>query len=224
MIKRSFKHFLKNSALVHELSACILFLYLKLVYITTSWEFVWEDGISPEIIRKEDGILFAMWHNRLAFGMYIYKDYENVYALVSSHTDGKLITDVIRKMKYSVIEGSTNRNPTGAVRGIIKAITNGGQVVITPDGPRGPVYKINSNITKLGHKYSKAVIPVSCMASKYFRLKSWDGMMIPKPFGRVVVTIARPLPLSGDDEKDSKSLEEALTKLSAQASCELQGI
>ena len=74
--------------------------------------------------NNEDGALFAIWHNRLAFGMYIFKNYNNVYALASSHTDGKIITDIIKKMKYGVIEGSTNRKPTDALRSIIKKITN----------------------------------------------------------------------------------------------------
>lgn len=217
MIKQYFKHFLKNSSLIHKLSVYILFLYLKLVYITNKWKFVWPEGMSEVKLNDKNGVLLAIWHNRIAFSMYICKNYDNVYALVSSHTDGKLITDVIRQMNYNVIEGSTNRKPTEALRCIIKQITAGNKVVITPDGPRGPVYKINSSITRLGYKYSKAIIPISCMATKYFELKSWDKMMIPKNFGEIIVTIGEPLELSGNEKKDNTLLETRLMELSSKA-------
>ena len=217
MIKQYFKHFLKNSPLIHKLSVHILFLYLKLVYITNRWNFVWPEGMNEVKLNNENGVLLAIWHNRMAFGMYICKNYDNVCALASPHTDGKLITDVIRQMKFNVIEGSTNRNPTEALRCIIKQITAGNKVVITPDGPRGPVYKINSNITRLGYKYNKAIIPISCMATRYFELKSWDKMMIPRNFGEIIVTIGKPLELSGSEEKDNALLETKLMELTSEA-------
>ena len=78
--------------------------------------------------------------------MYIFQEIDNVYALASPHTDGQLITDVVKKMKIGVITGSTNRNPVGALKEIINKINSGNNVVITPNGPRGPIYKINSRI------------------------------------------------------------------------------
>lgn len=222
MIRKSFKHFLKNSLLIHKFSVNILFLYLKFVYLTSRWKFILPDNLSAAEIDQKQGILFAIWHNRLAFGMHIYKSYKNVLALASSHTDGRLITDIIKKMNYQVIEGSTNRNPTGALKEIIKQISFGNKVVITPDGPRGPRYKINSTITKLGYKYDKPVIPVSCAANKCFQLKSWDKMMIPKPFCSVVVIIGEPLELSGIEKEDNIFLENKLIELSEQAKASLK--
>lgn len=217
MIKQYFKRFLKNSSLIHKLSVHILFLYLKLVYITNRWNFVWPEGMNEVTLNNRNGVLLAIWHNRMAFGMYICKNYDNVCALASPHTDGKLIADVIRQMNFDVIEGSTNRKPTQALRCIIKQIIAGNKVVITPDGPRGPVYKINSNITRLGYKYNKAIIPISCMATRYFELKSWDKMIIPKNCGEIIVTIGKPLALSGSAEKDNALLETKLMELTSEA-------
>jgi lysophospholipid acyltransferase (LPLAT)-like uncharacterized protein len=217
MIKKSFKHFLKNSPLVHKLSVGIIFLYLKMAYLTNKWIFIWPEGMNDDVINAKDGVLFAIWHNRLAFMMHICRNYDGMYGLASPHTDGKLITDVVRKMGYEIIEGSTNRKPIEALRGIIKQIQSGNKVVITPDGPRGPVYKVNSSITRLGKKYNKEVIPISCIATKYFELKSWDRMIIPKNFGKIVVIIGEPLQLSGDEEQDNRLLEDTLMDLSSKA-------
>ncbi len=213
MIRKLFKYFLKNSLLIYKISVNIVFLYLKFVYLTSKWKFILPDNLTATEIDKKQGVLFAIWHNRLAFGMHIYKNYKNVFALASSHSDGRLITDIIKKMDYQVIEGSSNRNPTATLKKIIKQINSGNKVVITPDGPRGPRYKINSTITKLGHKYNKPVIPVSCATNKYFQLKSWDKMIIPKPFCIVVVIIGEPLNLSGIEKEDNILLENKLIEL-----------
>ncbi|MDC0864878.1 lysophospholipid acyltransferase family protein [Rickettsiaceae bacterium] len=214
MLKRYLKKLLKNNIVIHKIFVRLITLYLKIVYKTSKWCFVFQDEITEEIINRKRGALFAMWHNRLAFGMGLYKRYDNVHALASSHTDGKLITDVIKKMGYKVIVGSSNKNSTVALRQIIRTINSNGKVVITPDGPRGPMYKVGGNITQIGYKYKKSVIPVSCISSKYFTLKSWDKMMIPKIFGTIVVTIGRSVILSGDKEKDDELLKKTLSNLS----------
>ncbi|MFK7974259.1 MAG: lysophospholipid acyltransferase family protein [Rickettsiaceae bacterium] len=217
MVKKLFKHHLKRNRLVHWMIVHAIFVYLKFVYITSTWHFIWSDKNLKINMNNLDGVLIALWHNRLAFGMHIFENYDNVYALASSHTDGKLITEIIKAMNYQVIEGSSNRNPTGAVRSIIHVIQNKGKVVITPDGPRGPVYKINSNITKIAYKYNKSLIPISCASTRYLKLKSWDHMIIPKPFGKIVVTIGEVMTLSGNESQDSASLEKRLMSLSTQS-------
>jgi lysophospholipid acyltransferase (LPLAT)-like uncharacterized protein len=217
MFKKYIKPFLKHSPFVHRFIVRIIYAYLKFVYITSKWEIIWTDALLEKKLHTIEGALFALWHNRMAFGMYIFKKYDNVFALASTHTDGKIITDVIRAMNYGIIEGSTNRNPTKAVRSIIHSLESGNKIVITPDGPRGPVYKINSSITKIAYKYNKPLIPISCTASKYFTLNSWDKMMLPKPFGKVVVTIGTPVILYGDEDKDNSLLEQELLNLSSKA-------
>jgi lysophospholipid acyltransferase (LPLAT)-like uncharacterized protein len=216
-IRDRFKHFLKTSPLVLNLFAGIIFLYLKLVYCTSRWNFIWPQGVSEQELDQEQGLLIALWHNRLAYSMYICKNYSNVYGLASPHSDGQLIINIIKKMNYKVIEGSTNKNATNAVRQIIQVLVKGNKVVITPDGPRGPIYKINSNITRIADKYNKKIIPFSCASSRYFSLNSWDAMQIPKPFSKIIVTIGKPLEISGHEEVDNKLLENTLLSLDNKA-------
>ncbi|MBA2628503.1 MAG: DUF374 domain-containing protein [Rickettsiaceae bacterium] len=217
MLKKYLKHFLKHSRFIHWLIVRTIYIYLKFVYLTSKWEFIWTDPALKNKFNTLDGALLALWHNRLAFAMHIFKKYDNVFALASSHTDGKIIIDVVRVMDYGVIEGSTNRNPTRAVRSIINLLELGNKIVITPDGPRGPVYKINSTITKIAYKYNKSLIPVSCMATKYFMVNSWDKMILPKPFGKIVVTIGKSIKLSGNVANDDSLLENELLNLSYKA-------
>lgn len=217
MFKKYFKPFLKKSIIVHYIIVKLIYLYLKFVYITSKWEIIWINPSFEHEIKNIGSALFALWHNRTAYGMHIFKKYDNVFALASTHTDGKIITSVIRAMNFGIIEGSTNRNPTKAVRAIIDSLKRGNKIVITPDGPRGPIYKINSSITKIAYKYNKPLIPISCGTTKFFALNSWDKMMLPKPFGKIIVTIGSPIILTGHEEADNKLLEDELMNLSYQA-------
>lgn len=211
-MKHFFKHFLKKNNWASDFLAWLLCIYLKFTYHTSKWDFVMPDGMTKEALDKEDGILFAIWHNRLAYSMYIFGIYKDIYGLASPHSDGKIISQIVRLMKYKIIEGSTNKNASKALREIIDLLKHGSKIVVTPDGPRGPVYKNGSVITKIAHKYNKKLIPVSCHASKYFKLNSWDQMMIPKPFSRITVIFGKPLTLTGNDEKDKSSLENSLNE------------
>ncbi len=216
MLKKIFKQYLRHNIIFHWFLVYIITSYLKLVYMTSKWKIIWMDENMQKNINQLDGALFTLWHNRLTFGMHIFKNYDNVIALASPHTDGKLITDIIKTMNYEVIEGSTNRNSMEAVRSIIKAISNRGKVVITPDGPRGPVYKVNSSITKIAYKYNKSLIPISCMASDYFELKSWDKMIMPKLFGNINVIFGSAVELTGNQRQDDQQLEFVMNNLNDQ--------
>lgn len=205
------KHYLKRSKLVYCIAVWIIFIYLKFSHFTSKWHFIMPSDLDAKKLDQEDGIFFALWHNKLAYAIYFMREYKNIFALVSPHSDGKILESLILMNKYNVIRGSTNKNSGGAIKEIIKQITTrGGKIVITPDGPRGPVYKNGSIITKIASKYNKKVIPVSCRASRYFCLRSWDRMLLPKPFSTIWVTFGSPLLLTGDNEQDRLLLENTL--------------
>ena len=215
-MRKTIKIYLKNSILLFNIVAVIIFIYLKFSYFTSKWIFITPKDFDEQNLNNESGLFFALWHNRLAYSMYIFRNYKNIFGLTSPHSDGKIIGKLVLMMNYKIIEGSTNKNSNSAVKEIIKQITNGAKIVITPDGPRGPVYKNGSVITKIANKYKKKVIPVSCHASRYFEVKSWDKMMLPKPFSKIIVVIGEPLELSGNDKYDRLLLEKKLNNLASQ--------
>ena len=120
-------------------------------------------------------------------------------------------------MNHKVIQGSTNKNPRGAIKSILNSINDNGKIIITPDGPRGPIYQINSAITKIAHKYNIPLIAMSCVSNKYIELDSWDKMILPKPFSKIYVIFSQISTLSGDEESDKKLLAKTMNQLSKQA-------
>ncbi len=204
------KKFLKKSNYTLSTVVNLLYGYLQVVYFTTRWQF-----IQPGDFSAQRGVIFIFWHNRLAIGPGMFKGHKDIYALISPHSDGKIISSLVNKFGFGVIEGSTNKNSVAALKIMLKKLGNGSNIVITPDGPRGPIYKINSSIAKIAYKYNIAVIPVSCTTSRYWTLNSWDKLMIPLPFGKITVRIGEPLIFTGNESQDDTNLVKKLMELNS---------
>ena len=90
-----------------------------------------------------------------------------------------------------------------ALRELSEVLASGRDVLITPDGPRGPAYELGPGIIFLAQKTRAPVVPVNMEYSSCWRVKSWDRFIIPKPFSKVRVIIGPPQqigPTSTDDE------------------------
>lgn len=164
-----------------------------------------------------EGTIFGIWHDRLAFGPGIFQSNKKTAALVSPHSDGKIISSIVLKFNFEIIEGSSNKNSGPALKKIIQKLILGSNIVITPDGPRGPRHKIKGSITALARKYSSSLIPIACSCSNYILLKSWDKLIMPLPFGKIIVLIGKPIELGDDNFANDKVLEQSLIDMTSEA-------
>jgi lysophospholipid acyltransferase (LPLAT)-like uncharacterized protein len=138
----------------------------------------------------------ALWHNRLLiFPMVLRRFFPNRAgaALISASRDGDLLTDAIHRFGYDVIRGSSSRMGTSAILQLTQMLASGRDVVITPDGPRGPAYELGPGIVFLAQKSGASVLPMNLEYSGCWRLGSWDRFIIPHPFSKVRVLISQPL-------------------------------
>ena len=216
-IKRSIKKFFKHNNHISKFFIKLLYLYLKFVYFTSRLEFIWPKNYNKTKFLAEKGVIFAFWHNRLAIAPGIFKGHKDIYALVSPHSDGKVISAVVSQFNFGVIEGSTNKDSVIALKTIIKKLSSGSNIVITPDGPRGPIYKINSSITNISKKYNIKLIPLSCNSSRKFIFKSWDQLIIPLPFSSIRIFVGNAIIFSEDEKRNNDYLEAQLAQLTDKA-------
>ena len=79
-------------------------------------------------------------------------------------------------------------------------------LVITPDGPKGPPYKIKKGILFAAAASSSKIFPLTWKASRFWQLPTWDHAQIPKPFSRIAISIG--VPVSVSKEKKDKWNEE----------------
>ena len=132
----------------------------------------------------------ALWHNRLLIFPFVLRRFfsdRSGAALISASRDGDLLADAIRRFGYDVVRGSSSRLGASAVRQLTEVLAAGRDVVITPDGPRGPAYELGPGIIFLAQKTGAAVLPMNLEFSHCWRLRSWDRFIVPRPFSRVRV-------------------------------------
>ena len=137
----------------------------------------------------------ALWHNRLlVFPLILRRFFPQRHgaALISASRDGDLLADAVQRFGYDVVRGSSSRLGASAILQLTQVLAAGGDVVITPDGPRGPAYELGPGIIFLAQKSGAAVLPMNLEYSRCWRLVSWDRFIVPRPFAKVRVLINRP--------------------------------
>ncbi|HEY3601789.1 MAG TPA: DUF374 domain-containing protein, partial [Chthoniobacterales bacterium] len=105
-----------------------------------------------------------------------------------------------------------------AMRQLAEVIAAGKDVVITPDGPRGPAYELGQGIVYLAQQSGAAVVPVNMEYSSCWRVKSWDRFILPKPFSTVRVIFGQPHRVAQtsneeDFERERQRLQQAMLDL-----------
>jgi len=142
-----------------------------------------------------ENYIAALWHNRLLLFPFVLRRFffnRHGAALISASRDGELLADAIKRFGFDVVRGSSSRLGARAILQLTDVLASGHDVVITPDGPRGPAYELGAGIIFLAQKSGAAVLPVNMEYSTCWRIKSWDRFIIPRPFSKVRVMIGQP--------------------------------
>jgi lysophospholipid acyltransferase (LPLAT)-like uncharacterized protein len=103
-----------------------------------------------------------------------------------------------------------------------KMVMNGGGVAFTIDGPRGPRYVAKRGPVLLARTTGVPITAFYVAMEKAWVINSWDSMMIPKPFSRAYVRVARKIyvPPDADDARLAAAhveMQEALERITANA-------
>lgn len=162
----------------------------------------------PSIIPQEP-VVFAFWHSDLLMQPYLYYQFRTVpkaKVLISEHFDGQIIARIMKFFKLGTIHGSTTRGGAKVLIQGLKSLSQGYDIGITPDGPKGPRYEVSDGIVVMAQKRQAKVIVFHCRPSQYWQLSSWDRFVIPKPFGRLDFYASEPIELEGLDMESAKVL------------------
>ena len=165
--------------------------------------------INPDIPRSfwERGIpvIFIFWHGRLLM-MPLANQGKKLSFLVSPHRDGQVVGKALKQFGLHPILGSTTRKGFSGFKNMIKALQNGSDVALVPDGPRGPRYKAQIGVVELSRLTGKPIVPVTFGASKKIIFKTWDRFLLPLPFSKGVFIWGEPIHV--DPKGDRTHLEE----------------
>ena len=143
---------------------------------------------------KTTPAIYTFWHCMMLVPAYVGRN-KNLQVLISQHSDGEYIAQVIKRLGFDVIRGSTTRGGAKAIKVLIDKTRKGYSVAITPDGPRGPRFTFQSGSIYLAQKTGLPIIPLVVGLSRYWELPSWDRFRIPKPFSRALMMYGDPIPI-----------------------------
>jgi hypothetical protein len=163
--------------------------------------------------RKDRPIAFVLWHNRLFLSPEFYRRFRGgrpVYGLVSASKDGAWLAALYSTVGMRAVRGSSSRFGREAAEGLVEVLRAGHDVGITPDGPRGPCYKMKPGALVVARRAEAPILIVGVQFFAAWRLRSWDGFYVPHPFSRIRVRCEE---ISVDDADGGDSTERIAARL-----------
>ena len=169
------------------------------------------------LVAKDQRFILAFWHRRLAMMPLAYpfrRRGRGVAILSSDSKDGERSAATWRWFGIHAVRGTAADDGAKALVRMIRAVRDGWDVGITPDGPKGPRQRLKPGVIALAKKTGAWIVPVCVSFDRCFELKTWDAMVIPAPFAACTVTFGAPMDAGGcSDER----LESELNALEARA-------
>jgi lysophospholipid acyltransferase (LPLAT)-like uncharacterized protein len=167
--------------------------YLKFALSTMRWR--QEDRDKAEALWDAGGgVLVCFWHGRIALSPACWPldRAQEPRALISLSPDGQFIAGAVARLGFPAIRGSSTKKSApakakggaGAFRDVLRWVSQGGGVAITPDGPRGPAEAMAEGVPLLAKASAAPVLLVGLAARPCLRLRSWDEAAVPLPFTR----------------------------------------
>jgi lysophospholipid acyltransferase (LPLAT)-like uncharacterized protein len=204
--------------------AALAAIVIRLLYATIRWQQLGFD--QRQLGDPASGpIIFAFWHGRLLMACTIYRRLRArpgrppAYMLISRHGDGRIIAAAIRLLGVRSVAGSSSRGGMSAVRELIRCLNSGCDIGITPDGPRGPRYVCKSGIVTLAQVTGAPIYPFAYATKGFWQLRSWDGMIIPRPFTRGVAIVGAPIFVAKEEDGETarQRIQESFDELAQRA-------
>ncbi|HEY1427724.1 MAG TPA: lysophospholipid acyltransferase family protein [Caulobacteraceae bacterium] len=191
---------LARQAWVQASLAWLVSTYLALTLRTMRWRFE-NRAIADAAAASPDGVLACFWHGRIALAPACRPIFGRKprRVLISSSPDGEFIAKVVRRLGFPAIRGSSTtddrkeRRSVQAFREAVTFIEEGGAMIVTPDGPRGPPEQVPQGPVMLARTRGTPVLLMGIAARPVLRLKSWDRTQIPLPFGKGCAVFDGPL-------------------------------
>jgi lysophospholipid acyltransferase (LPLAT)-like uncharacterized protein len=158
-----------------------------------------EDGAQHALDDRP--YIASFWHSCIIPSAYIFRDW-GIRVITSASYDGEYIARIIHKFGFTAVRGSSSRNAVAALLGLRRALDDGWTVAFTLDGPRGPRHKVKPGPVALGRASGLALTTFHAAIDKGIVLNSWDKMVIPLPFARVLVRVGRLIRVPADASDD----------------------
>jgi lysophospholipid acyltransferase (LPLAT)-like uncharacterized protein len=117
------------------------------------------------LYREGRHLILAFWHAQQLMIPFGYRG-PGSHVLISQHADGEIIARVIARFGHEAVRGSSTRGGAGALRTLIKLGRSGRDLVVTPDGPKGPRQVAKAGVAQLAKATGMPIVPLAFACSK----------------------------------------------------------
>ena len=185
---------------------------IRLIGPTLRVSVSYEDGAQKT--PDERPLIASFWHSCMIPATYIFRNM-GIRVMSSDSYDGQYMGRIIHKFGFVAVKGSSSRHAVRALLGLRRALEEGWTVAFTLDGPRGPRHKVKPGPVALARSSGLAMTMFHAAVGKAWVLNSWDRLMIPKPFSRVLVRFGKliPVPHGASDQQMETYTAELQTAL-----------
>ena len=173
------------------------YILVWLVGSTLRFQITLEEGSLADGRRRALPGIYCFWHRAMIPSAWHFRNMQ-IGIMISRSFDGELIARIVEKLGFRPVRGSSSRGGAGALMGMRQELELGHPAVFTADGPRGPIYVAKPGAVLLARKTGHKICCFHVAVERAWILKSWDRMMIPKPFSRASFYITSPLAVPAD--------------------------
>ena len=219
------KTFLRSEG-VQAFLGFLLGLYIRVVLRTVRWRHENLACVEPTL-AGDGGAVALFWHGRVPLCLATAPQWwrKRTKALISPSADGEFIARALAMAGFPAIrissakkgDSAKARQAVAAFREAVTWVAEGGALVVTPDGPRGPNEVIAAGSLQIARRSGQPVFLMGIAASPATQLDSWDKVMFALPFGRGAVVWDGPLyvPEKAGDAEIQALVETWSARLSA---------
>ena len=172
---------------------------IRLIGPTLRVSVSYEEGAQKTL--DERPLIASFWHSCMIPATYIFRDM-GIRVMSSNSYDGEYMGRIIHKFGFLAVKGSSSRNAVRALLGLRRALEEGWTVAFTLDGPRGPRHKVKPGPVALARSSSLALTMFHAAVDRAWVLNTWDRLMIPDAFSRVLVRVGKLIPVPEDASDD----------------------
>jgi lysophospholipid acyltransferase (LPLAT)-like uncharacterized protein len=151
-----------------------------------------EEGAQQTVGQRP--LIGSFWHACIIPATYMFRNF-GVRVMSSNSYDGEYMGRIIRKFGFVAVKGSSTRNAVRALLGLRRALQEGWTVAFSLDGPRGPRYKVKPGPVALARSSSVPLTMFHVAVDRAWVLNTWDRLIIPKPFSRVLMRFGKLIPV-----------------------------
>jgi len=145
-----------------------------------------------EAARKQGAVIVSFWHYSILYMSYHVRLYPAA-ALVSASRDGEYIARIVGLLDIEAVRGSSNRQGVQALKKLLRLMRAGRNVGIVADGSQGPARRLQPGMIFLASRTGAPILPMVWAADRYKAFNSWDRMVLPMPFSRIIMRYGEPM-------------------------------